>query len=36
MSKINRRNFIKIAGGAAAVSAIGFPAIAAPAARNRW
>ena len=29
MSKINRRNFIKIAGGAAAVSAIGFPAIAA-------
>jgi len=29
MSKINRRNFIKIAGGAAAVGAIGFPAIAA-------
>jgi len=29
MSKINRRNFIKFAGGAAAVSAIGFPAIAA-------
>ncbi len=29
MSKINRRNFIKIAGSAAAVSAIGFPAIAA-------
>jgi sulfide dehydrogenase [flavocytochrome c] flavoprotein subunit len=29
MSKINRRNFIKIAGGAAAVSAIGFPSIAA-------
>jgi sulfide dehydrogenase [flavocytochrome c] flavoprotein subunit len=29
MSKINRRNFIKIAGSAAAVSAVGFPAIAA-------
>ena len=29
MNKINRRNFIKAAGGAAAVSAIGFPAIAA-------
>jgi sulfide dehydrogenase [flavocytochrome c] flavoprotein subunit len=29
MNRINRRNFIKIAGGAAAVSAIGFPAIAA-------
>jgi sulfide dehydrogenase [flavocytochrome c] flavoprotein subunit len=29
MNKINRRNFIKLAGGAAAVSAIGFPAIAA-------
>ena len=29
MSKINRRNFIKIAGGAAAAGAIGFPAIAA-------
>jgi len=29
MNTINRRNFIKIAGGAAAVSAIGFPAIAA-------
>ena len=29
MNKINRRNFIKIAGSAAAASAIGFPAIAA-------
>ena len=29
MKKINRRNFIKIAGSAAAVSAVGFPAIAA-------
>ena len=29
MNRINRRNFIKIAGSAAAVSAIGFPAIAA-------
>jgi len=29
MSQINRRNFIKLAGGAAAVSAIGFPSIAA-------
>jgi sulfide dehydrogenase [flavocytochrome c] flavoprotein subunit len=29
MNKINRRNFIKIVGGASAVSAIGFPAIAA-------
>lgn len=29
MNKINRRSFIKIAGSAAAVSAIGFPAIAA-------
>jgi sulfide dehydrogenase [flavocytochrome c] flavoprotein subunit len=29
MSKINRRSFIKIAGSAAAVSAVGFPAIAA-------
>jgi sulfide dehydrogenase [flavocytochrome c] flavoprotein subunit len=29
MNKINRRNFIKIAGSAAAVSAVGFPAIAA-------
>jgi sulfide dehydrogenase [flavocytochrome c] flavoprotein subunit len=29
MNKINRRNFIKAAGSAAAVSAIGFPAIAA-------
>jgi len=29
MNKINRRNFVKIAGGAVAVSAIGFPAIAA-------
>ena len=29
MNKINRRNFIKAAGGAAAVSAICFPAIAA-------
>ena len=29
MNKINRRSFIKIAGSAAAVSAVGFPAIAA-------
>jgi len=29
MNKINRRNFIKIVGGASAISAIGFPAIAA-------
>ncbi|MEA2080329.1 MAG: FAD/NAD(P)-binding oxidoreductase, partial [Pseudomonadota bacterium] len=29
MNKINRRNFIKIVGGTAAVSAIGFPMIAA-------
>jgi sulfide dehydrogenase [flavocytochrome c] flavoprotein subunit len=29
MNRINRRNFIKIAGSAAAVSAVGFPAIAA-------
>jgi len=29
MNNINRRNFIKIAGSAAAVSAVGFPAIAA-------
>lgn len=29
MNKINRRNFIKIAGSAAAISAVGFPAIAA-------
>ena len=35
MSKINRRNFIKIAGGAAAVSAIGFPAIAAAAGKKQ-
>jgi sulfide dehydrogenase [flavocytochrome c] flavoprotein subunit len=35
MNKINRRNFIKIAGGAAAVSAIGFPAIAAAAGKKK-
>jgi len=35
MRKINRRNFIKIAGGAAAVSAIGFPAIAAAAGKKQ-
>lgn len=35
MKKINRRNFIKIAGSAAAVSAVGFPAIAAAAGKKK-
>lgn len=35
MYKINRRSFIKIAGGAAAAGAIGFPAIAAAAGRKQ-
>ena len=35
MKKINRRSFIKIAGSAAAVSAVGFPAIAAAAGKKK-
>lgn len=35
MNKINRRNFIKIAGGATAASAIGFPMIAAAAGKKQ-
>jgi sulfide dehydrogenase [flavocytochrome c] flavoprotein subunit len=35
MNKINRRNFVKIVAGASAVSAIGFPAIAAAAGKKQ-